>query len=39
MLTIPGGLVRAVLPHRERLDLGEVPTILETNDVQLATEE
>lgn len=39
VLTTPGGLVRAVLPASERLDLGKVRTILETKDVQLASEE
>ena len=35
----PGGHVRAVLPASERLDLGKVRTVLDTNDVELATED
>lgn len=39
VLVTPDGFVRAVLPASERLDLGKVRTILDTKDVQLATEE
>jgi len=39
VLATPDGFVRAVLPASERLDLGKLRTILETKDVQLATEE
>lgn len=39
VLTTPDGFVRVVLPASERLDLDKVRTILETKDVQLATEE
>ena len=39
VLMTPGGHVRAVLPASERLDLGKVRTVLDTNDVELATED
>lgn len=39
VLTTPEGFVRAVLPASERLDLGKVRTVLDTNDVELATED
>lgn len=39
VLVTPNGFVRAVLPASERLDLRKVRTILDTKDVQLATEE
>jgi len=39
VLVTPDGFVRAVLPASERLDLGKVRAILDTKDVQLATEE
>lgn len=39
VLMTPEGFVRAVLPASERLDLGKVRTVLDTNDVQLATQE
>lgn len=38
VLVTPNGFVRAVLPASERLDLRKVRTILDTKDVQLATE-
>jgi Ala-tRNA(Pro) deacylase len=39
VLVTPNGFVRAVLPASERLDLRKVRTVLDTRDVQLATEE
>lgn len=39
VLTTPEGLLRAVLPASERLDLHKVRDLLDTKDVQLATEE
>jgi Ala-tRNA(Pro) deacylase len=39
VLTTPDGFVRVVLPASERVDLGKVRTILDTTQVQLATEE
>ena len=38
VLVTPDGFVRAVLPASERLDLRKVRTVLDTKDVQLATE-
>lgn len=39
VLVTPEGFVRAVLPASEHLDLRKVRTVLDTRDVQLATEE
>lgn len=39
VLVTPDGFVRAVLPASDRLDLRKVRTVLDTRDVQLATEE
>jgi len=39
VLITPEGFVRAVLRASERLDLRKVRTVLDTRDVQLATEE
>lgn len=39
VLVTPDGFVRAVLPASGRLDLHKVRAILETKDVELATEE
>lgn len=39
VLDTPAGFTRAVLPASERLDLGKVRELLDTNDVALATEE
>ena len=39
VLVTPDGFVRAVLPASERVDLRKVRTVLDTRDVQLATEE
>ena len=39
VLITPEGFVRAVLPASKRLDLRNVRTVLDTRDVQLATEE
>ena len=38
VLMTPEGFVRAVLPASDRLDLGKLREILETKDVELATE-
>ena len=39
ILTTPEGLVRAVLPASQRLDLHKVRELLDTNHVEFATEE
>jgi Ala-tRNA(Pro) deacylase len=39
VLSTPAGFVRAVVPASERLDLRKVREVLDTNEVELATEE
>jgi Ala-tRNA(Pro) deacylase len=38
VLTTPSGFVRAVIPASKRLDLHKVSTLLETDEIALATE-